>query len=160
MRTHIGIDLVDISAFIEQSKMPGTRFLGNFTALEISDAKQSAQRRLGINPSSTAEYESAYIFHLAGKWAAKEAFIKAWSNLLRQGRQDHKITQDQVHYVEIEVQKNKFGTPYLALHGKIKQLFNADLEIDTVSLSISHDGDYATAICAITACRQSAPQEL
>ena len=60
----VGLDIVSIPEFAEQWKQPGTRFAEAFTAGERRDAR-----------SGTGGPER----HLAARWAAKEAVIKAWS---------------------------------------------------------------------------------
>lgn len=79
---------------------------------------------------SATEYK-AYLTHpipeqfLAGRFAAKEAFIKAWNQL------------PYPEFSSIEVQ--------LGLHGKPFIVFNTK----RYALSIAHDGDYATAMVII-----------
>ncbi len=60
----VGIDLVSITEFAEQVDQPGTVFAETFTPGERRDASDKS--------SSAAR-------HLAARWAAKEAVIKAWS---------------------------------------------------------------------------------
>ncbi len=64
---------------------------------------------------------------IAGIYATKEAFLKA----LHQGISSYSLQ-------EIEVLHHKEGDPYIVLHGNIKK----DTNIKTISVSISHDGDY------------------
>jgi phosphopantetheine--protein transferase-like protein len=61
----VGIDLVSITDFAEQVDQPGTVFAETFTPGERRDASDKS--------SSAAR-------HLAARWAAKEAVIKAWSD--------------------------------------------------------------------------------
>ena len=60
----VGIDLVSIPEFAEQVDQPGTVFAETFTPGERRDA---------------ADKSSSAARHLAARWAAKEAVIKAWS---------------------------------------------------------------------------------
>src|ERR1700709_2594682 len=60
----VGIDLVFIPDFAEQVDQPGTLFAETFTPGERRDA---------------ADKSSVAARHLAARWAAKEAVIKAWS---------------------------------------------------------------------------------
>ena len=60
----VGIDLVSIPDFAEQVDQPGTVFAETFTPGERRDA---------------ADKSSVAARHLAARWAAKEAVIKAWS---------------------------------------------------------------------------------
>src|SRR4030088_1293805 len=60
----VGIGLVSILAFAEQVDKPGTVFSETFTPGERRDA---------------SDKRAAAARHLAARWAAKEAVIKAWS---------------------------------------------------------------------------------
>lgn len=62
---------------------------------------------------------------LAGRWAAKEAYFKA--------------TGAKLEWLEIEVSNKKSGEPF----------FTKPKEIKNVSLSISHEINYAVAIVII-----------
>jgi holo-[acyl-carrier protein] synthase len=81
--------------------------------------------------------------HLAGKWAAKEAFIKAWGSAI--SPKPPPIPPDAVDFAEIEVVKDLFGRPGLKLHGKVANSFSG--EANNIAISISHDGNYAVAVC-------------
>ena len=68
----VGLDLVHVPGLVEQVTRPGTVFAERvFTARE----RREARRRSEDTGSTEAE-------HLAARWAAKEAFIKAWSQAL------------------------------------------------------------------------------
>ncbi|HEX6887865.1 MAG TPA: holo-ACP synthase [Candidatus Nanopelagicales bacterium] len=75
----------------------------------------------------------------AGRWAAKEAVMKA----LGQGIGELAPT-------EIEVLAGPSGAPALCLHGAAATTA-ADQGWETWQVSISHDGEYATAIAIGTA---------
>ena len=64
----IGIDLVSIPDFAEQVDRPGTVFAETFTPGERRDA---------------ADKSSSAARHLAARWAAKEAVIKALGHYLK-----------------------------------------------------------------------------
>ena len=117
----VGTDLVCVSEFAAQLEVPGTHFEGVFSPLELRVAASKPRR---------AE-------HLAGRWAAKEAFIKAWSQSLY-GRPP---VLAEVNWAEIEVQPDAWGRVAIALHGDVARAAGTP----RCSLSISHDGDYATA---------------
>ncbi|GAA1471409.1 holo-ACP synthase [Corynebacterium felinum] len=125
MSTHPGIDLVHIPSFAELLNTPGSRFDQVFSAREHRIATTKPRRDE----------------HLAGRWAAKEAFIKAWSQS-RYG-QPPSITQEQLNWREIEIIPDAYNRPIIHLSGTIADITG----IDTIPVSISHDGDYATAIC-------------
>ena len=81
---------------------------------------------------------------LAGRWAAKEAVVKA----LGTGWQG-------VGYTDIEIRRSQTGVPIVHLHGRAMVLLNAFVEVQW-QLSLSHDGDYAIAT-AILVCSHVKP---
>lgn len=118
----VGIDLVHIPSFAAQLTAPGSRFEQVFHPAELRRAGSKLNRNE----------------HLAGLWAAKEAFIKAWSQSMFD--QPPVMTPESVVWSDLEVRPDPWGRVQLVLHGK----FPSDLQPE---ISISHDGDYATAIC-------------
>ena len=126
----IGIDIVHIPKFAEQLDIPGSRFEQVFTPLEL--------RIAATKPTRTRRME-----HLAGRWAAKEAFIKAW------GQESYSkpplIGEDQVDWSEIQVTPDRWGRTIITLSGAVAQQCGHT----NIQVSISHDGDYATAICTL-----------
>lgn len=134
----VGTDLVHIPGFAEQLARPGTRFTGVFSAAELRLATQ----RFGSGTARQAE-------HLAGRWAAKEAFIKAWSEALY-GRPPV-IAPEAVDFSEIEVRADAWGRVGIELRGAVNDAVDESLGQWTASLSISHDGDYATATVLLVA---------
>ncbi|AKE41718.1 phosphopantetheine--protein transferase [Corynebacterium kutscheri] len=122
-----GIDIVYIPSFETQLVVPGSHFDNVFSALELRLA-------------TTKTYRAA---HLAGRWAAKEAFIKAWSQSLF-GMPPVMSEQDVV-WAEIEVIADRWGRPQLQIKGSMQ----AKSGISQAQLSISHDGDYAIASCLL-----------
>ena len=72
--------------------------------------------------------------HLAARFAAKEAFLKALGLGLRDG----------LSWQQIEVVRDPLGKPSLRLSGRAAELVR-ERAIATVHLSYSHDGDYAVA---------------
>ncbi len=67
---------------------------------------------------------------IAGIYASKEAFLKS----IKKGINDYSVK-------DIEILHNKNSDPYIILHNEIKK----DIEYTSISLSISHDNDYAIA---------------
>lgn len=128
---HIGVDIVHVPGFREQLARPGSRFEEVFTVLELRVAGQRPDRGL----------------HLAGRWAAKEAFIKAWSQAIY-GRPPL-ISPDLVDFHEIEIQPDRWGRVAVVIRGEIEQAVRHSLGEVSTSLSISHDGDTAVATCLI-----------
>ncbi|MCX7537688.1 holo-ACP synthase [Corynebacterium sp. P5875] len=129
----IGTDLVHVPGFAEQLDTPGSTFTDVFTATE----KRTAARK-------PAHLRAE---HLAGRWAAKEAFIKAWSTALY--GQPPVIAQERLDWREIEVRPDRWGRVTLVLHGEVASAVASTLGKIRVTLSISHDGDYATAVCHV-----------
>ena len=80
---------------------------------------------------------------------AQEAFIKAWS----QAHYGHapSISPEQLDWREIEVRCDAYGSIQLAFHGRVHQALEESFGrgFPQPQLSISHDGDYATAHCLI-----------
>ena len=124
----LGVDVVDVNGFREQLSDPASTFLtGTFTEQERGvPARRPA--RDGIH-------------HLAVRYAAKEAFIKAWSGS-RWGREPRMKSGD---YSEIEVVQDGWGRPSIRLHGKTREAFESDGLPPAIHLSLSHDGPVAMA---------------
>lgn len=73
--------------------------------------------------------------HFAGRFAAKEAVVKA----LGTG-----ISKD-IHWVDIEIFNDEHGRPYVCYSSKIASMFgNPEIQI-----SISHCKEYATAVAIL-----------
>jgi len=72
--------------------------------------------------------------HLAARFAAKEAFLKALGTGLRDG----------LSWQQIEVVPDSLGKPNLFLSGHARKLLD-ERGITSCHLSYSHDGDYVVA---------------
>lgn len=70
---------------------------------------------------------------IAGMYAAKEAFLKA----IKKGINDYAL-------IDIEIIHDSNSAPYILLHNTLD---NSNYK--SISISISHDGDYAIASCLI-----------
>lgn len=69
--------------------------------------------------------------HFSARFAAKEAFVKAWGSL--------------VGWHDIEIEIGKKGQPLFQVHGNtLKEMKKR--KIQRCHLSISHEGDSATAL--------------
>ena len=86
--------------------------------------------------------------HLAGRWAAKEAFIKAWSQAIY--GLPPVIAEEDVQWALIEVRADRWGRVALHVAPALDAQVRESIGDYTTALSISHDGDYATAVCVIT----------
>ena len=122
----IGIDLVSIPEFAEQVDQPGTVFAETFTPGERRDA---------------ADKSSSAARHLAARWAAKEAVIKAWSGSRFSKRP---VLPEGIHR-DIEVVTDMWGRPRVRLTGAIAE----HLEKVTIHLSLTHEGDTAAAVAVL-----------
>lgn len=122
-----GVDIVHIPSFAAQLTIPGSRFEHVFSPQELRHAHEHPRR---------AE-------HLAGKWAAKEAFIKAWSLSLLGA--PPVLAAEEVNFADIEVLPDQWQRPHIYLRGTIGQL----CPWDEANVSISHDGEYAIAMVTV-----------
>lgn len=114
----VGIDLVKISRIAQSREQFGERFLRRiFTDGEIEYALSSP-------PHTDAR--------LAARFAAKEATIKAL-----------RVDGEGINFRQIEVCREPSGACTLALHGEVARLAEG---IGQFALSMSHEGDYATAM--------------
>ncbi|MBU3749192.1 MAG: holo-ACP synthase [Mycobacterium sp.] len=122
----VGIDLVFIPDFADQVDQPGTVFAETFTPGERRDA---------------ADKSSLAARHLAARWAAKEAVIKAWSGSRFAQRP---MLPEGIHR-DIEVITDMWGRPKVRLTGAIAEHL-ADV---VIHVSLTHEGDTAAAVAVI-----------
>ena len=124
----IGLDLVDVAAFRDQLADAASAFAdGTFTPAERAAATQG--------PGDPA-------LHLAVRFAAKEAFVKAWST----ARRGHPPALATLDLREIEVVHDPWGRPGLHVHGQVRAALGAGLRLH---LSLSHDGPCAGAMVIV-----------
>ena len=122
----VGIDIVSIPDFAEQLAQPGTTFADRFTVGERRD-------------SASGTGDDAR--HLAARWAAKEAVIKAWSV----SRFARSPLLPLIRHSDIEVVTDNWGRPAIRLSGEIAE----HLRDTTVHVSLTHDGPSAAAVAII-----------
>jgi holo-[acyl-carrier protein] synthase len=128
----IGIDLVGVDSFAEQLGSVGSVFAERtFTVGEL---------RAAGGPSGAAQ-------HLAGRYAAKEAFVKAFSGA-RPGRAPAIPDMD---WRQVEVVPDMWGRPTLVLHGDLAAAVRATLGEVVVHLSITHEPTMAAAVVVLEA---------
>lgn len=114
----IGIDLISVSKIAESVKSESFR-RKVFTLAEIESCEL------------VANSQECY----AGKFAAKEAFMKAIGKGIRQ----------EVWFLQIEVLNRETGAPYIQVNGEAQRtLF--DLRAERVLVSISHTEGMAVAV--------------
>jgi holo-[acyl-carrier protein] synthase len=99
------------------------------------------QEKRGVIDRLFTEGEKSYALakkdpasHLAARFAAKEAFLKALGLGLREG----------ISWQEIDVVRDALGRPLLHLFGRAAEIFR-ERGFLSIHLSYSHDGDYAIA---------------
>lgn len=136
----LGTDLVYIPSFAAQCQQPGSVFPQVFTRAEL----RYAHRRCPGDwfASATAQLWAP---HLAVRWAAREAFVKAWSFR----GQPPFLTDTPSVYADISVASDQWGRPALHLTGKVHAAFLKTCPGLTPLLSLSHDGDYALAVVTL-----------
>jgi len=122
----VGIDAVDLPAFRAQLADPASRFI----TLTFTDAERlTSTHRPGADPAR----------HLAARFAAKEAFLKALDGAFW-GRRPP--LEPPIDLREIEVVSDPWGRPALAFHGRVAQHARGL----SASVSLTHDGPIAMAI--------------
>jgi holo-[acyl-carrier protein] synthase len=119
----LGLDLTEVERIAGVLERHGERFLSRiFRDGEI--------RRARRHPRAFAE-------HVAGRFAAKEAAMKAlglgWRGLA---------------FRDIEVTRDVHGKPLLVLHGKALERSRA-LDVRSAEVSITHGRDIAAAVVAL-----------
>lgn len=125
----VGIDIVRVSRIEESVRRFGRRFLERiYTAAEITYANSA--------PALSAQ-------RLAARFAAKEATLKALQ-----------LADKGVAWTDMEVQRAPSGECELRLHGTALHAA-LDSGLMNLTISLSHEGDYATAV--VMALRRSDP---
>lgn len=132
---YIGIDSVEIERIKKIHMKYGNKFLNKvFTKLEIEE--------LESKKNSIKYYET-----LAGKYASKEATLKALSSF------DFRFNK--ILYSQIEILKNN-KIPYVKIHIKdlecgnhLNDLINSNNLNERINLSITHDKTNAIAVCIL-----------
>lgn len=137
----IGLDVVDVESFAEQLDVDGSTFSSAaFTAGERSDVVVIHDD----GPRVDAR-------RLATRFAAKEAFVKAWSNT----RFGTAPQLDAWAPSDIEVVVDAWGRSRLRLHGPVALAVSEHFGGDwALHLSCSHDGPFAAAVVVLAAARQ------
>jgi holo-[acyl-carrier protein] synthase len=126
MRIHgIGTDIVECLRIAQMIERHGELFIGRvYTAHEI---EYCSQRRAATQ-------------HYAGRWAAKEAVLKALGTGWIRG----------ISWRDVEVRNETGGKPKIALGGGAREVFEkagiTDLQI-SISHCRSHATAYAIAVC-------------
>lgn len=114
----IGVDIEDIKRFESKTLENDSNFLNHiYTQNELDYCFSFA------HPAQ----------HLAARFCAKEAVVKALTN----------VCSDHISYNEIEVLKRENDSPYINI------LKNGMIDNSLISLSLSHDRDKAIAFVVV-----------
>jgi holo-[acyl-carrier protein] synthase len=129
-RVRMGLDLVQISRIADSTALFGDRFKNRLFTRDELEYAESGDGEAGES-GQCAE-------RLAARFAAKEATIKALD-----------LGEAGISWKDIEVRKLRGGGCALALHGPVAEIAKK-MGLTSTSLSLSHDGDYAGAVVALT----------
>ena len=119
----IGSDIVKISRIEKLVDRYGERFL---------------QRIFTVSETAYAFCKARPALHLAARFAAKEAFVKALGSGLRGG----------LNWCDIEVINNELGQPQLKLYNYAKQMCYESRNASTW-LSLAHEQEFALAFVVL-----------
>lgn len=104
----------------------------------------------GSSSTGPAAAPDPISLHLAGRWAVKEALIKAWSAALY--GQPPPLAPELVRWPEIETVCDAWGRPSVRLSGEVARHVVATVGEGAVwHVSLSHDGDAAVAFVVLEA---------
>jgi len=118
----LGIDVVEIARFRKA----------------LRDSRALAERVFTLAERSYCESRKRRYQHFAGRFAAKEAALKALGTGWQQG----------IGWQDVEILEGDLGKPELHLHGKAAERA-ASLGASSSLVSISHAGSYAVAVAVL-----------
>ncbi len=114
-----GVDLVEVSRIARLASEHGERFFERcFSPKELAYARSSARRDE----------------HLAARFAAKEAVLKALGTGWSAG----------IGWTDVEVERDEAGRPSIRLHARASELAYA-MGVSSWLLSLSHTSEHAIA---------------
>ncbi len=114
-----GIDIVEIS----RVKNASLKWKNNFLKRIFTD------KEIAYSSERTYSYQ-----HLAARFAAKEAVLKAFGDSWKK----------RAEWTDIEIWNEKSGKPIVQLHGHIKKVKDK-MKVDDIIISLSHTRTYAVA---------------
>jgi len=136
----VGLDLVEVAPFARQLDVVGSCFAeSTFTDDELAIAKEAVVKAAATDQLALAR-------HLAARFAAKEAFVKAWS-MARAGQPP---AMDDVEWKCIEVVSDPWGRPSLVVHGETERRVQESLGPTMSSLSLTHEDSVAAAVVVLS----------
>jgi len=155
--TTVGHDLVFLPGFREQLADPASTFVertftpGERRASELRARARATSNHAGVPAAARAVGGEASEAsegqpidgtpHLAARFAAKEAFLKAWDQCFWGDAPP--IAAHDIDYRDIEVVSDAWSRPALRFHGAIATHIG---ERYLAELSLSHDGPFASAV--------------
>ncbi len=117
----VGIDIIEIERIKKSVDKLGSKFLDKiYTELEKQYSLSKANK-----------YQ-----HLAARFAAKEAIIKALSSIYNEG----------FRWKDIEIFNEPSGMPKVKLSGKLESLINSEMDL---KISMSHSENYVTCFAIL-----------
>lgn len=119
----IGVDIVEISRIKQAAKKWSTKFLKRIFT----------DRELEYSHDKSIPYQ-----HLAARFAAKEAVLKAIGD----------STIHRIEWVNVEILNDEHGRPLVNLSGKAKKI-KQEKNISDIIISMSHTRTYAVANAVI-----------
>ncbi|MEM7556549.1 MAG: holo-ACP synthase [Cyanobacteria bacterium P01_A01_bin.84] len=145
----LGTDIVYIPRIRKAYERFGDRFLNR--VYTQTEQRNCGFGKLEISGATNVQSQHPSIVSLAGRWAAKEAVVKAigtgWLG---------------IGYTDVEICRYASGAPFVALHNRAVEAMNTWKEADKQNhldpfsyqwqLSFSHDGDYAIATAILIYC--------
>lgn len=134
----LGMDLVSVEEFGQQLGSVGSAF---------------AERTFTRTELLAASGASGAAAHLAGRFAAKEAFVKAFSG----ARPARAPVLPDMDWRQVEVVTDGWGRPSLRLHGQLQQAVRASLGEIRTHLSLTHEPTIAGAVVVIETAEPTAP---
>lgn len=146
----VGVDVVAVEVFARQLELTGTTFDHAFTGAE----RRTVRQRAAVSGDESV--------HLAARWAAKEALVKAWSAALV-GRPPV-MSGGMPDPALIETVADPWHRPSLVLHHPLSALVDSSLA-DAYGrgtarwhVSLSHDEGFAVATVIVDWLLVSTPQ--
>lgn len=112
----VGTDIIEVKRIAESIERFGHRFL---------------DRIFSFDEQTYCLHHREAARHFSGRFAAKEAIVKALGTGFRGG----------IGWLDVEIINNNQGKPVVQLSSRLKELFDSP----QIHLSISHSRDYATA---------------
>jgi len=119
----LGIDIVELARIREMLDRHGDRFYRR-----ILSESEEAYCRSQADP----------VPHVGGRWAAKEAAVKAFGTGFSDG----------IGWKDVEVWRETSGLPRLRFHGRAAELVR-DRGITVAHVSLAHDRSVATAVVVL-----------